>query len=156
MVYIPFQLVELINHRRLDVDDINKPHMPSSISAAIISSWRQHWCNLIHYKQLRSILNVPDGFSISTGTRKFDVALNRLICGNSLLTHAYFLRKTPPPTYTTCLVPLTIPHIHLECPISATLHLSLPQPLSHQTLFTYTHLPTLISFLQDSSILSNL
>ncbi len=68
---------------QLDVDDINEPHMPTSISAAIISSWRQYWCNLPHYKQLCSILHVPDGFTISTGTRKFDVALNRLICGCS-------------------------------------------------------------------------
>ncbi len=35
---------------QLDVDDINEPNMPTSISAAVISSWRQHWCNLEHWK----------------------------------------------------------------------------------------------------------
>ncbi len=117
-------------------DDINEPHMLISISAAIISSWRQRWCNLSHYKQLRSILDIPDGFALSIGTRKFDIVLNRLISDHSLLTHAYLLLKTPPPTCTTCLVPLTIPHILLECPISATLR-SPSQPRSLQTLHIY-------------------
>ncbi len=116
-----------VEQPHLNVDDINT-NMPTSISAAIISSWKQCWSNLPPYEQIRLILDVPDDFFISTGTRKFDVPVSRLVCGQFLLTHAFLLLKTPPPPCTKCLVPLTIPHILLKCTISATLCIYLPHP----------------------------
>ena len=55
------------------------------------------------------------GLSVTYGSRREQVILDRLRIGHTRLTHSFLLKGEPAPECTMCECPLTIQHILVDC-----------------------------------------
>ncbi len=114
-----FRLHSVLVALNLKDQDLRELQLWRTILITIIDLWRERWKTTFSFKQLRSILEVPDGLSISTVSRKLEVAF--LV--SSVVTPVPHLRLpyTLPIICTAYHFPRPIPHILFEYSVSTSL-----------------------------------
>ena len=102
---------------------IERPMVPHtdyypSIRMKLYEQWQAEWLNIPESNKLRSYRDTIKIWpSSQQKLRKNEVILSRLRIGHTRLTHGYLMRgEHLPPYCDSCVVPLTIKHILVECP----------------------------------------
>ena len=86
------------------------------IKKAIFNKWQQLW-QTVDNNKLRAIKdNVSVWPSSKQKIRKTEVILTRLRIGHTKLTHGHLMEGRVAPYCNSCIVPLTVEHILVECP----------------------------------------
>lgn len=139
---------------KLDSSTLSDPKAIRLLQDATASEWSNRWKSQPPMRQLLSIFPTPNPFLLSSGSRKHDIILHRLLTGHSRLTHSYIFSKSLPPICSTCHYPLTIPHLLLECPILSSLRQHLPPNPTLKTFFELTPPALIITHLRNTELYS--
>ena len=86
------------------------------IKSAVINAWQFSW--ELENQKMKEITNSVHPWKYFSLPRKYEVILSRLRIGHTKLTHSFLMNGDPQPFCDDCLVPLTVRHIMIECPIA--------------------------------------
>ena len=86
------------------------------INDYVMSLWQGRWDAEVNNKLNNIQPVIKESLPKYQLSRRDHVVLNRLRIGHSRLTHVFLLLREPQPMCMSCLCPLTIRHVLLECP----------------------------------------
>ena len=139
---------------RLNSSALTDPNAARLLQQTTEAEWTNRWKSQPSMCQLLSIFPTPQPFLLTSGSRKNNTVLHRILTGHSRLTHSYIFSKSPPPTCSICHYPLTIPHLLLECPSLSSLRQHLPPNPTLQSFFELTPPSLIITQLHHSNLYS--
>ena len=86
------------------------------VKRAVFTRWREQW-QATNNNKLRAIKNdVTVWPSSKNNVRKMETILTRLRIGHTHITHSHLMEGRAAPYCGSCIVPLTVEHLLVECP----------------------------------------
>ncbi|XP_069160418.1 uncharacterized protein [Procambarus clarkii] len=86
------------------------------IHSSVLTRWQASWLSVTGNKLRTLKCCVSSWPSSFLRNRRWETALARLHIGHTRLTHGHLMERRPAPYCPSCIVPLTVVHVLLECP----------------------------------------
>ena len=160
--YVPDSSKTHLKYLNSETSSKRIPSTQTSHSITIILSWQARWdTSRAASNKLPLIKPTVERWSSSTQrARHREVVLACLLIVHTRLTHGYLMKRSDPPRFPSCYVPLSRVHFLVDCPRYASLRRSLfPSMPSHpqfDCLSPTFDCDALFAFLMRSTLLSEL